>query len=327
MALSEVQRRSVQLESLYYLGNTLTSLMESEGLLENICYVTSQAVKARCGHIVLVDQQFHEYLSHSGYGLTEAVAKALATDKQGPARLAIDDGQPLLINDAADARLGKTLKSAGIGSVISVPLRALGRTMGALTVAEPAGASTFSEDDLYLLGTVANLTALVLERTHFYGDMIADPATGAYNHAYFSSITNRLVEEARRYAAPISVIMVDVADMKGINDKYGFAAGDRILREISVRLQGIVRSADVVGRYGGDEFGLVLPKTDAKGAAILADRVRHEISTIALNGGESLISAEVHVGVATLGDTLKGSEDLLKAAHAAAKADKKTSKK
>lgn len=327
MALSDVQRRSVQLESLYYLGNTLTSLMESEGLLENICYVTSQALKAGSGHIVLVDQQFHEYLGHSAYGLSEATAKALATEKQGPARLAIDEAQPLLINDVSDARLGKALRAEGIGAVISVPLRALGRIMGALTVAEPAGATSFTEDDLYLLGTVANLTALVLERTHFYGDMISDPATGAFNHAYFCSITNRLVEEARRYAAPISVIMVDIADMAGINEKYGFAAGDRILREVCIRLQGIVRSADVVGRYGGDEFGLALPKTDAKGAAVLAERIRHEISTIALNGGEALISAEVNVGVATLGDTLKGSDDLLKAANAALKANKKTPKK
>ena len=326
MAINDMQRRSVQLESLYYLGNTLVSLMESEGLLDSICYLTSQAVKAGCGHILLVDQQFHEYLAHAGYGLSEAVAKALAADKEGPARLAIDEGQPLLINDAADARLGAALRGAGIKSVVAVPLRALGRTMGALTVAEPLGAAGFTEDDLYLLGTAANLAALVLERTHFYGDMIADPATGVYNYAYFCSLTNRLVEEARRYGAPISAIMVDVADMKGINEQHGYAVGDRILREVSARLQGVVRSADVLGRFDGDEFGLVLPKTDAKGAAVLADRIRHEISTIALTGGEAPISVAVHVGAATLGDTLKGAEDLLKAAHTAATADGKTGK-
>lgn len=143
-----------------------------------------------------------------------------------------------------------------------------------------------------------------------------DKLTGLYNRSRFDSY---LVEEfavAQRTGKPLSVIMGDVDHFKRVNDTCGHPAGDRILVGVSEALRGRLRPRDLVARYGGEEFVLVLPETDAVGAAVVADRIRKNIEAARYDiGASEKLAVTMSFGCATLGPTAFGtSAELLAAA-------------
>ena len=144
------------------------------------------------------------------------------------------------------------------------------------------------------------------EATRLYdvarGQAIRDALTGAFNRRFFEEALDREVEQARRYAHPLSLIVVDINGFKAFNDTYGHPAGDDVLKEVAHCLAGSVRSADIVARYGGDEFALILPRADAQAAQRVTDRI---FTTI------QLAQAVVHgtslsAGAATLREGMTG---------------------
>jgi diguanylate cyclase (GGDEF)-like protein len=107
-----------------------------------------------------------------------------------------------------------------------------------------------------------------------------DGLTGLYNHRYFQDFIEKELSRAIRYKSTFSLIMVDIDHFKKINDAYGHPVGDTVLKAISTTIEQTVRKCDVVSRYGGEEFAIVLPETALKGAVILAERVRKVSGTV-----------------------------------------------
>jgi diguanylate cyclase (GGDEF)-like protein len=103
---------------------------------------------------------------------------------------------------------------------------------------------------------------------------ITDPLAGTYNRRYLNDQLLKEVERARRYNRPLAVIMADIDRFKRINDERGHASGDEVLKRFADLAKGIIRPSDWIARYGGEEFVIVLPETDATGAAIAAEKVR-----------------------------------------------------
>src|SRR5581483_9003994 len=106
-----------------------------------------------------------------------------------------------------------------------------------------------------------------------------DPLTGLLNRGQLDVRAAEALALARRHGRPLAALMVDIDHFKRINDTYGHQAGDAVLREVAGRIRRVSRASDVVGRYGGEEFVLLLPETDAAGALAMAEKVRREIST------------------------------------------------
>jgi diguanylate cyclase (GGDEF)-like protein len=130
-----------------------------------------------------------------------------------------------------------------------------------------------------------------------------DPLTGINNRSTMSATLKREVEFARRHDIPLSVIMLDIDRFKSINDHYGHAAGDRAICAVADELTACIRSSDVLFRYGGEEFAIILNNTGPGGAVLLAERIR-----LALEGTECLhnnavIRLTASIGVAFLDDT------------------------
>jgi len=130
-----------------------------------------------------------------------------------------------------------------------------------------------------------------------------DGLTGCLNRRAFQEQLKTLYELARRYDQPLSVVMFDIDHFKSINDQHGHSKGDDVLREIAKRLQASVRSSDVVCRYGGEEFSLLLPKTDTAGAISVAETVRKAVAAELLAG----LKVTASLGVSTT--TLCGATD------------------
>lgn len=134
-----------------------------------------------------------------------------------------------------------------------------------------------------------------------------DAVTGLFNRHYFDSQLGALVDRARARATPLAVLMLDIDTFKPINDKFGHAAGDAMLRTVAAQLTANVRASDAVVRYGGDELVVLMPDTDLATAQRIAERLRKAVSEVAVElppekraRGATLIRLTVSVGVAAL---------------------------
>jgi diguanylate cyclase (GGDEF)-like protein len=140
--------------------------------------------------------------------------------------------------------------------------------------------------------------ARTMEELEYYA--VRDPLTSLYNRRHFNEILEYEVGRAQRHAHSFSLLLVDLDDFKDINDAFGHPTGDRLLRDLTTLLQDTVRRGDVVARIGGDEFGILLPETDADGGRTLAESLRETVHQRTFTGtqGEQF-HLTVSIGVVT----------------------------
>jgi diguanylate cyclase (GGDEF)-like protein len=152
--------------------------------------------------------------------------------------------------------------------------------------------------------------ALRHEATH-------DRLTGLWNRAMIVDQLERELIRARRQKEPLSVLLADIDHFKNVNDTYGHAAGDVILREAGIRMVGVPRRYDFIGRYGGEEFLMLAPGCDLPSAALVADRIREAVAAGTIRAGEIELRVTVSVGVASTSSGHSTSACLLQAADEA----------
>jgi diguanylate cyclase (GGDEF)-like protein/PAS domain S-box-containing protein len=140
-----------------------------------------------------------------------------------------------------------------------------------------------------------------------------DPLTGCLNRRAFFERLASSWEDARRNGLPLSVLALDVDQFKLVNDRLGHLAGDRVIKHVGETLLRSLRSSDIVGRYGGDEFLVAMPGCDADTAIVLAEKLRHAVEErCALPAREGIaLSITVSIGLAALGDRHLGAADLV----------------
>jgi len=144
-----------------------------------------------------------------------------------------------------------------------------------------------------------------------------DPLTGMANRRYFFERANQELARTKRHSTTLSIVELDIDHFKQINDQYGHAVGDEVLKSLCIVSQRMLREADVFARIGGEEFAVLLPDTNLDGAACLAERLRKTIANrkLSLNSGE--FNCTISVGVATLKSTDTSIEDCLLRADSA----------
>jgi diguanylate cyclase (GGDEF)-like protein len=151
-----------------------------------------------------------------------------------------------------------------------------------------------------------------------------DDVTGLYNRRFFSLRLEEEISRFRRFSHPVSVVLLDLDGFKSVNDEFGHAVGDETLREIAQILMKHSRGINVVSRYGGDEFAILLVETSKAGARLYADRIRQVVATFPFSHGKSVTAS---FGVASLpDDEAANSEDLFRAADEALYAAKRAGK-
>lgn len=149
--------------------------------------------------------------------------------------------------------------------------------------------------------------------------------TKVYNRNYFEQEIPKEIEKAKRYNYPISVIMIDIDNFKNINDTYGHIIGDMVLNEVAGTIKKSIRKVDIPIRYGGEEFLIIAPHTDSKGAYRIAERIRKNIQNNTIRIGEFTINITVSLGVTQL-DPKRKFEDTIKIADKALYIAKKEGK-
>jgi two-component system cell cycle response regulator len=174
-----------------------------------------------------------------------------------------------------------------------------------------------------LQGEAALRNLLLFEEVK--GLAIRDGLTGLYNYRYFGEMLAHQVEVSQRYDWPLSLLFLDIDNFKGINDTLGHPEGDLVLKSLSRFLLAHVRQADVLCRYGGEEFVVLLPQTNGVQAQLLAERLRQGIARTPIPLTEGSVGITVSIGVARLSARLSG-EDLVRGADFALLKAKQTGK-
>lgn len=144
-----------------------------------------------------------------------------------------------------------------------------------------------------------------------------DDLTGLLNMRAFNSILESEIAHVMRYAQPFTVIMVDVDGLKSVNDRYGHAAGSRLIKTIAQSIRDSVRSTDVLARYGGDEFVVLMAHSSTEHARMAAERIRTAIHNTSFDMKGNRISTTVSVGIASFPESVKEPEDVLEKADIA----------
>jgi diguanylate cyclase (GGDEF)-like protein len=147
--------------------------------------------------------------------------------------------------------------------------------------------------------------------------MIRDDTADCYNRRYFDEYLSGEVARALRFGGRLAIIFLDMDNLKEVNTRHGHTAGSQVLYESSVRINGSIRAVDKLFRFGGDEFCIVLPETDAPGAREVAERVRRALAEepfLAESGGESLTAS---LGVSAYPDHGRSAGELVEAADRA----------
>jgi len=162
--------------------------------------------------------------------------------------------------------------------------------------------SKFTDDDTiqleYLLSTLLNpLHNSLMYRQAVINAQI-DPLTGVNNRTSYDTCINREISLASRHKNDIALLVVDIDKFKGINDEYGHLFGDCVLRDVAKRIHDCVRNSDMVFRYGGEEFVIILSNTTQKGALLLAERIRSSIEKMTCEYGGNSTSVTVSQGIA-----------------------------
>jgi two-component system, cell cycle response regulator len=113
---------------------------------------------------------------------------------------------------------------------------------------------------------------------------VTDGLTRLYNHRYFQDRLRLEAKRADRSREPLALLLIDIDNFKWLNDRHGHAAGDEVLRRVATILNQSARETDLVARYGGEEFAVLAPRTDAKGAEQLAERIRQGVADVRFHG-------------------------------------------
>jgi diguanylate cyclase (GGDEF)-like protein len=252
---------------------------------------------------------------------SKGVGEALAPAATGVARWVIGHGR-----EFASADLRKDSRAMGaVGAVLAWPLRCRAQTIAALVVMERQAAKQAPQLapsvgvalGMMLEGPAQALdNALRLRRSEALS--VTDDLTQLYNSRYLNQVLRRESKRASRSGRPLSLLFMDLDGFKGINDTHGHLAGSRALVEAAAVIRRCARETDVVARFGGDEFAIILPDTGSEGAAAVGERVRERLAAhpfLENNGLKLKLTASV--GVATLPDVAGSAEELVRAADMA----------
>lgn len=303
--LETLWRRNQALSTLLSLNSAVSTSLDLREVVKAALDNTVKLFDATAGDIVLSglpDETRAVWMRPANRltGLTGVRAPRLNRELSSQAA---KTGKPLVAGiRPSEDRKGRI--APGIERFAIIPLSARGQVLGVMTLG-CGPASSIDEIDSAMFESVGAITGAAIENSRLYLRLKrisdTDSITGIYNHRFIMEKLGRELKRSIRYGRPLSVIMLDLDKFKSLNDRYGHLFGDLVLKKTALAITSACRQTDFVGRYGGDEFIVILPETGEEETSVVAGRARERIRSLRIRPQEKtaeLVGVGASVGQA-----------------------------
>ncbi len=302
---ANAERRAIRAETLLDSGVSLSASLDPGAVMEAVLDQVARLIPYEGAALLTMTEGGRLRLAdgRGPFAVNADLFEGIEPGEYSLTKTMTETGKPFLMSDVLTHYNGATPPAfAWLGSVIVAPLRVEGQLIGAIMVGSTTRAR-YTPDDAAIVAELARHAAVALRNAQMHTAVAyaaqTDALTGLFNRGALLERLERELERSRRYGRSLAVIFFDLDRFKSINDTYGHQFGDRVLRDLAHIATQSVRSIDLVGRYGGEEFIAVLPETDGAQALIVAERLRMSVGRhrLALSTGE-VVRATISAGVA-----------------------------
>lgn len=318
------QTETDRLRACLEIGKLLTSTRNLDEILALILKKGSDLIEAANWSLLLRDRMTGELSFEVVVGIDGQSVRGIRLQPGvGIAGYVAETGLPLFISDVtSDPRFNPEIdERTGFitTSAICVPLKTRDTVLGVIEVINPADIDEFRERDLPFMLILSDYAAIAIENAQYVEEInrlaITDEYTGLFNARFLHRTMDKLTKESRQSGESFSVVFMDIDDFKNVVDTHGHLLGSRVLKEIGVTIQEHLSTEDIIVKYGGDEYVLILPRTDKRAAEKRIARIREAIErTPYLEFLEHPVMVTASFGLATFPDDTDSKRELLIAA-------------
>ena len=303
-------------------GRSVTSTLELDEVLRRIVDAAVWLTKAEEGFLALVNEESGQLYLRAIKSASENQSRNLYLPVSDTLiGRVVDTRRPLRTAKRPEEAPIRVASGFLVHSLLHVPLISKGRALGVLGVDNLSSPDPFSEMEEVQLATLADYATVAIENANLYTQIqqmaITDELTGLYNRRGLFELGRREVERSLRFGRQLPILMIDIDFFKEINDAYGHLIGDQVLQVLAQRFRRNVREIDIVGRYGGEEFVILLLENDLPTAQTIAERLRLLISNIPVHTDRGPIDVTVSMGVSAVALDVKDLPTLLQRADEA----------
>ena len=313
---ADAKQRAEEAETLRQASAIVASTLKQQKALRLILEQLSLVVPYDSASILLFNGKELELVEGRGFsGQNSPLGLRIALNQNQPGAIVFKQKRSLVVKNMS-IEFPSFLKIANspILSWIGVPLTFKNRTIGILSL-DSLQADRYTSNHAQLASAFAAQVAIALENARLFEEIqkmaMTDSLTNLFNRRKFFELADHEFERARRYQHPLSLIMMDIDLFKQVNDNYGHAAGDLVLKNIAEIYQKSTRAVDIFARYGGEEFVILMPETAAEEAKETAERLRLLIAHSPIQYGDKAINITISFGVVELDASCKSTEELL----------------
>ncbi len=300
------QRQVRELNSLHAATIALLSTLELDVLLDLALTAALRAIPAADkGLLLLEDPSTGKLAIRAVHGYKDPALRPPAVVQMPEyVQQAVRERTPVLIEDAhAELSPGLAVQAAEMHAVQSslvAPLLLGDQVLGVLTL-DADRRHTFARADLRLLAAFAATASIAIRNAQLYAEVqkqaITDHLTGLYNRRGFFQLAHRELDRARRFKHALSLILLDLDHFKQVNDTYGHTVGDQVIYTVAERCRKNIRHIDVIGRYGGEEFAIILPETETPTLYQVAERLRTCVAEMPVDTERGPVPVTISLGL------------------------------
>jgi diguanylate cyclase (GGDEF)-like protein len=321
---SEVAESAAEMTTLYEVSSKVTERLDLEVVIKTLFEKLKKVTVIDLFYVAVLNESEDSAIFHMYQGSEEPVEFGPLSMVEGSSmtRYVLEKGEVVYIPDAYDENSefpeSKMVKIPGHDehSILGVPLTLGNDKLGVLCL-QAEKPNAYNPDQIRLVETIAHQASVSISNAQMFEKIqsmaILDTLTGVYNRRYFYEYAENEISRSQRYDNQMSLIMLDIDHFKLVNDRFGHLVGDQTLKMIVDTCQGVLRKSDVMCRFGGEEFIVLLPETSQEDAVIAAKRICQTISEQSLPTNSDLgpVVVTVSIGVTQLKTKTETLQDLI----------------